>query len=266
MPDDDKQYNQYWQKKILGIEIFKIKYFTKWFLYKFLGIKLPKMKSQRHYWSTRGRVYMEEVIDTNFLDREAFFQDIFVDYLKTVSFNSLFEAGCGFGWNIKRVKDEFSHVQIGGVDFSIPQLQNSRAYMPDYNPLLTCGDCTSMPLKDNAYDVGITVGVFMNIHPDQIMNALGEMVRVCGKYVIHLEYDENNTTKELKEARSFKTNIVSHDYKAMYESLGKEVLVFQTYKDFTEQFQEFISSVDSNVTTWEDFEGPEKYIFMVVKV
>ena len=255
----------YW-KKFLGIEIFKIEYYFKWFLYRFLGIELPKLKSQRQYWAERGNSYMNEFIGENYVDREIFFQNILIEQLQPLNFDSLFEAGCGFGWNIKRVKDEFPETRIGGVDFSIPQLNFSKNYLKGYQAETYLADICSMPLKDNAYDIGISVGVFMNIHSSKILEAAKEMTRVCKKYIIHLEYDENNTTEELKKKRSFKTNIVSHDYRKLYEGLGKEVIQFQTYENFVEAYALHIKHLKNKLECWEDFEGPAKYILTVIKV
>ena len=44
------------------------------------------------------------------------------------------------------------------------------------------------------------------------------------KYIIHLEYCEDYAEKELKDRRVFKTNIVSHNYEALYKT---EALVFR---------------------------------------
>jgi ubiquinone/menaquinone biosynthesis C-methylase UbiE len=256
---------KYWNK-IFGIETFKIDYGIKNFLYRFFNIKLPKLKSQKEYWSDRGRVYMDEILSSGYLEREIFFQDMLIRKLKDLEFKSLFEAGCGFGWNIKRVKDEFPETHVGGVDFSLPQLVNSKKYMDSYNALVSRGDATQIPFCDDAFDIGITVGVFMNLHPSKIKNALKEMIRVSKKYIIHLEYDELHSTQQLINRRAFKTNIVSHDYKTLYQSLGKKVITFQSHVEFSDSYDKFQENIKSQLMDWESFEGPEKYIFMVVEI
>ncbi|MFH1092495.1 MAG: class I SAM-dependent methyltransferase, partial [Pseudomonadota bacterium] len=174
--------------------------------------------------------------------------------------------GCGFGWNIKRIKLEFPQVQVGGVDFSLPQLKNARKYMDGIPAGLVHGDACRLPFKDDAFDVGFTVGVFMNIHPKKIKAALKEMLRVSRRYVVHLEYDENRTKPALREKRAFKTNIVSHDYKGLYESLGARVIQLSTYEDFGAAYEKHARSLNTRLERWEGFEGPEKYIFVVVEV
>ena len=257
--------DRYWQK-LLGVELYKVRYYAQWFLYNFFRIKLPKLADQRNYWKDRGNVYMEEILKSGYLDREVFFQDMLVGQLKQLDFVSFFEAGSGFGWNVRRVQEEFPGVRVGGLDFSFSQLVNSKDYLQGYKIPVVNGDNCCMPLEDNAFDIGFSLGVFMNIHPEKIQAALREMLRVCRKYIIHIEYDENHTTTELKEKRAFKTNIVSHDYKKLYESVGGKVTKFLTHEEFGEAYKIHADSVGGSLDRWEGFEGPEKYIFMIVEV
>ncbi len=257
--------NNYW-KKILGIELFKVEYYTKWFLYKMFGVKLPKLNDQHGYWRDRGKVYMEEILSSGYLDREVFFQDLIINEMKEIDFQSSFEAGCGFGWNIKRVKEEFPYKRVAGLDFSLTQLRNSAKYMEGLNIPVINGDNCQMPFKDASFDIGFSLGVFMNIHPDKIKHALSEMIRVCKKYIIHIEYDEDNTKTELREKRAIKTNIISHDYKSIYEQMGKKIITFLTYNDFSEAYYEFQNNIVVSLDRWEGFEGPEKYVLIIVEL
>ncbi len=209
---------------------------------------------------------MQEILSSGYLEREIFFQTMMINYLKKIEFDSFFEAGCGFGWNIKRVKQEFPDKNVGGVDFSLSQLNNSKDYLNKIPIHVVNGDNCRLPYADNAFDVGFSLGVFMNIHPSKIKSALKEMVRVSKKFIIHLEYDENFTTPALKEKRAFKTNIVSHAYKNIYQEMGMEVIEHLTYKDFNQAYLEHQKNIVSDLDRWEGFEGAEKYIFIVVKV
>jgi len=206
------------QRKFLGIPWFKWDYKAKEFLYRRFGLRMPKLWSQHQYWLRRGKDYCDDFMRSGYERFEIFFQDLLIDELKGLDFDSFFEAGCGFGWNIRRVKSEFPDKFVGGLDFSHTQLVNGKAkYMQGMDLVLTEGAATRMPFADGAYDVGFSLGVFMNIHPARIGHAIDEMIRVCRKAVIHLEYDENHAVPELRERRAFKTNIVSHDYRALYE-------------------------------------------------
>jgi ubiquinone/menaquinone biosynthesis C-methylase UbiE len=257
--------HNYW-KIICGIPLFKIRWYFKYYLYKLLGVTLPKLKSQQSYWEYRGQVYMNEILSSGYLDREIFFQDLLINKLKELEFTSFFEAGCGFGWNIKRVKEVFPGVRVGGIDYSSTQLKSAKTYLEGMDIQLLRSDICRMPLADNAFDIGFSLGVFMNLHPGKIMSAAGEMTRVCGKYIFHLEYDQDHTTPELKEKRAFKTNIISHNYQKIYQSLGKKVLEFKTYKDFGQDYLEHSQRITTHLDRWEGFEGAEKYTWILVEI
>ncbi|MCX5884687.1 MAG: class I SAM-dependent methyltransferase [Proteobacteria bacterium] len=253
----------YW-KNFLGIPRYKIDWFFKCYIHKVFGITFDKLHDQRQYWNSRGAGYFEEVFQSQHYTYEIFFQDMFINELRSLSFENFFEAGCGFGWNVKRVKQEFPNVKIEGIDFSMPQLMNSKIYLPHIYMPAVQGDACLMPFKDKAFDIGFTLGVFMNIHPAKIEKAIDEMIRVSKKYIIHLEWDQDNTKPALREKRIFKTNIISHNYRCLYEQRGKRIIKFKTYKDFEESFNKRFKS--TKVSTWEQFEGPEKYILLVVEL
>lgn len=261
----EQNYKEYWKQK--GNAFFKVKWYWQYLLYNYLGVEPKKMADQRDYWQDRGQVYYYEMLKDGYLNHEVFYQDLLVDELKKLSWDSFFEAGCGFGWNVRRVKEEFSDKFVGGTDFSISQLLNAKDFINGLPYYMALGDNCKLPLKDNAYDVGFSLGVYMNIHPDKIEDAVQELVRVSKKYIVHIEWDENNTTEEMRKKRAFKSHIVSHDYKALYEKYGQKVIGFYTHKDFSEKYKSHINNLKvTNVDRWEGFEGPEKYILIVIEV
>lgn len=246
-------------KTFCGIKLFKVEYRLKEFLYRGFGITLPKLRDQRGYWERRGEAYRDEILISGYLEREVFFQNLILRELSAKPFDSVFEAGCGFGWNIKRVKEEFPQARVGGLDFSMPQLRNLRNYRKDTRVEVAQGDACRMPFRDGAFDVGFTLGVFMNIHPEKIPAALKEMLRVCRKRIIHLEWSESHATPELIQKRAFKTNIVSHSYDDLYAALGVHGVKVLTYKDFGQGFRNHERCISTTLDRWEGFEGPDKY-------
>ena len=244
----------------------KIDFLFKKFLYKLFRITLPKYKSQKNYWQNRGLAYMNDFFHSKYEQREIFFQNLLMENIKNLNFDSAFEAGCGFGWNLKRLQDEFPSKRIGGLDFSETQLSNGKKYCKNYDIELSQGDICNMPFKDNYFDLGFSVGVFMNIHPSKIDKAIQEILRVSKKYVVHLEYDENHAEKFLMQKRKFKTNIVSHDYKKLYENHNVKVVKFINYKDFSDKHNDFMKEINDKLETWENYwEGPSKYILIVIE-
>ena len=245
----------------------KAKDYFKQQLYSWFNIKLPKIKDQREYWENRGNNYMEDFFTHGFAERELFFQDMIIDALRDLDFNSVFEAGCGFGWNIRRCKEEFPDKFVGGLDFSWSHLSRKASqYLDGTGIPLVNGDNCCMPLGENAFDVGFSLGVFMNIHPDRIQAALREMVRVCAKYIIHVEWNQEKATEDLRKRRAFKTNIISHDYAALYRSLGQDVIQETSYEDFLGSYEQFVQTVQKDDTWWAGYEGADKYVFYLIRV
>ena len=255
------------RSKILGIESFKLEYMIKKILYQTLRIRLPKLRTQHPYWMLRGKDYMKDFFLSGYSELEIFFQDLIIAYLKELKWSSLFEAGCGFGWNLKRAKQEFPENDIGGLDFSLLQLYNGRySYFKDIPEIAVVGgDITEMPYIDNAFDIGFSLGVFMNIHKAKINKAIDEMIRVSKKYIIHFEYDENYADRELKEKRAFKTNIVSHNYYEIYKERGLKIKDFKTYKEIDPLYMKFIKKNKCDLKRWEKWEGVSKYTVIVVE-
>jgi ubiquinone/menaquinone biosynthesis C-methylase UbiE len=259
------QTKPYW-RKICGIEDFKVQYKFKELLYRCFGLTLPKQRCQRRYWDRRAVSYMDEVFDLGYHDREVFFQDMLVDSLRDLKFDSYFEAGCGFGWNIRRLKAAFPAMRGFGLDFSFTQLHaNARRYLSGCDLPLVNGDNRFMPFKDKSIDVGVSLGVFMNIHPHNIRRALSEMCRVCRKRIVHLEWDETHAGEALRRQRAFKTNIISHDYAALYREMGRRVTQVRTWRDWIGSYEDFRAGVKSRDLRWEGFEGPDKYVLVVVE-
>jgi len=254
--------SRHW-KTFCGIEWFKIEYRLKEFLFKAFGITLPKLRDQRDYWAWRGQAYRDEILTSGYLDREIFFQDLIIRELAADTYESAFEAGCGFGWNVKRVKEEFPEMRVGGLDFSLPQLRNMKTFKPNIVIGGAQADACAMPFRDDAFDVGFTLGVFMNLHPAIIRKALAEMLRVCRKRIIHVEWSTRHATPKLVAKRAFKTNIVSHDYGALYAELGVHATRILTYKDFEQDFRKHERSVAGHLNRWEGFEGADKYTVYV---
>ena len=121
----EKNWSSFWNdKKIFGVELFKISFLFKKYLWILLRIKLPKVKNQKIHWnSTRGEVYKDEFLNSNYHKIETFYQDYFIQIIKKLKFQSVLELGCGFGWNLIRIDREFE-CSIYGIDFSKSQIEN----------------------------------------------------------------------------------------------------------------------------------------------
>ena len=262
----DKNWNQYWKnKKILNIELFKVSFLFKKYLWMFFKLKFPKMKSQKFYWNTRGTVYKDEFFQSNYDKIEIFYQNYFIQILKKLKFESVLELGSGFGWNLKRINNEFKCQKISGIDFSKPQIENSKAFLNNEKIDITEGDIENLPYENNSFDLLFTFGVMMNVHKSKVDKVIEEAIRVSKKYIIHVEPNSDYYTKELRSNRIFKTNIVSHNLLEIYKSKGVSNEFFSTYKNFVKDFEAFKENIEFKNKRWEPIEDCSKYTFLVFK-
>lgn len=255
----------YWEKKIFGIEVFKFEYFFKKYLFLLFRIKLPKLDNQKNYWTRRGTVYMDEFFDSNYNYYEKFFQDMIIDNLKNLKFDTICEAGSGFGWNLKRIKDEFPDSKVEGLDLSETQIENSKKYLKNYDIKISHSDIKKMPYSNDKFDVMFALGNFQNINKKYINDSIDEMIRVSKRYIIHVDSDERYYSNKLFFNRVFKTNIISHNYKEIYEKKGLKILKFLTAEDFKNDHDIYLKKINFKNKRWEKFEGPSKYILLIVE-
>jgi hypothetical protein len=92
-PDGNLNATGAW-KRIFGLEWFKIDYTLKRWLYRLFGLTMPKLKDQSEYWMRRGLVYREEILNSGYLEREVFFQNLIMDRIG----RCIGGGGGGGGW------------------------------------------------------------------------------------------------------------------------------------------------------------------------
>ena len=173
------------------------------------------------------------------------------------------ELGCGFGWNLSRIREELD-VNIYGIDFSNTQLDNAKFFLKDDSKIfLKQGNITELPYKENSIDVLFSFGVFMNLHKNIINKAIDEAIRVSKKYIVHVEPINEFYTKKLFENRVFKTNIISHDYINLYKDRGLKLKIFLSHKNLEDEHSKFMEKINSNFKRWEPMEDCSKYTFSV---
>ena len=66
---------------------------------------------------------MNEQFDKKFQENE---ENKFIEYLKNIEFNTVFEFGCGFGRMTKLILDNFDINDYTAIDVSIDQINNAK--------------------------------------------------------------------------------------------------------------------------------------------
>ena len=97
---------------------------------------------------------------------------------------NILEIGCNKGYNL-RCMDEGTH-KLFGVDINYTATNFCRRFLPWLNVFE--GSVFDLPFKDGWFSLCFTVGVLIHIPPAQIRDAMAEIVRCSGKYILCAEY------------------------------------------------------------------------------
>jgi ubiquinone/menaquinone biosynthesis C-methylase UbiE len=150
------------------------------------------------------------------MERAAFGEKVLLDVLRGLEFRTYTEVGCGFGRILKRVVDTFAPNAVG-VDLSLDQLREARAYVPTAAGRLAAGVAERLPLRDGSTDLVLASEVLMHLDPEQVATAIREMARVTRRYIVSVDWYENFMVGE-----QVQHNFV-HDYSALYAREGFSV-------------------------------------------
>jgi ubiquinone/menaquinone biosynthesis C-methylase UbiE len=130
---------------------------------------------------------------------------------------SLLEVGCGFGRNIKYItKNYIAPLSITGIDFSNTMLAQAKKYLASI-PIkkrrlinLKNADILNLPFPTSSFDVILCHGVLMHIKPQNINQAVKELLRVTKKSLILVE--QNDTIKPQSDKPYQKINYFTYAY------------------------------------------------------
>ncbi len=165
----------------------------------------------QEFWNSWGHTFMDDPWQVKLHSQHKWF----LEEIKRIKPTSFLEVGCGFGRNIKfLLEKKYDPSSITGVDISKVMLQKAKTYLP--SPVtLKQADVSSLPFKNNQFDLVFTHGVLMHVSREQVKKSIHECIRVSKKYCIFIEqnYGGNEYT-------------FIHNYKKL---LGKERGIIDKY-------------------------------------
>ena len=193
------------------------------------------------YWEKRGKTYPNEFEKLG-LKRTILFKIqkfIFKKQIKKLSPTQLLDIGCGFG-RLFNIYQKYSHNFVG-IDISLSMLMHAKNRKKSFKGCsLIRGTVTSLPFKENAFDLVLTTEVLLHVPPKEIENALLEISRVAKEFVLNLEFFQKKRPKQL-----FPHNFL-HDYPGIYKKIGLKCIqttkiplnnqfIFICQKDFSKK-------------------------------
>src|SRR3972149_1670587 len=157
------------------------------------------------YWNKRGRCYINEVVPNN----NKQIQKI-ITYLKTITFDSVLEIGCGYGRLTKEIINTFKTPDYTAIDLSMVQILNAKKYVNNYKINFinsSLGDYDS----DKKYDLVFACEVFLHIPPKELRNFIVKAINYSKKHLIHIDPLFVNPINFSNKTHDFR-----HDYDKIY--------------------------------------------------
>jgi len=121
--------------------------------------------------------------------------------LEKESFNSLVDIGCGDGRLVLEIKNNFSSLEILGIDYSKRAIQLAQSMNPygDYKQL----DILTQSVEKK-FDVGVLMEVFEHINPElgeKFVQAIAKLLKPQG--LLYVTVPHINKAVEYKHYRHF---------------------------------------------------------------
>lgn len=106
--------------------------------------------------------------------------------LKELKFDSVLEVGCGAGANLCRIATEHPGVMCGGIDINEDAVKETLKHF-----VATVGEVENIEREDKSIDMILTDACLIYVPPGKIETAVNEMLRVARKYIVMVEWHNN---------------------------------------------------------------------------
>lgn len=179
----------------------------------------------KSYWTKEGEQYFNNYsnMSKDIMIRYETQADLIVKFLADLEFNSVCEAGCGFGRITKRILDRFeiSKENYLAFDLSPDQIHKASELVGDRAEVRNC----SIEEMDASrqFDLVLASEVLMHIPHEHIKNNIIKLVDLSSKYIVNIDWKETDSKKS-----SFCN--FAHDYAKIYKQLGLRVQSFDLDK------------------------------------
>ena len=213
----NKYFLKYWNK-------------TRDFIYRCIRHPSISPSTTNKYWNWRGKIYHSQVISNGTTDRimDERLEKV-ISLIQKYGIHSVIEVGCGFGWNLVKIRRVNEDIKLVGIDFSKSQLEKAIELYGDENIDFTEASAFDIPFDKSSFDVVFTHGVMEFIHPDLLESTLKEMLRISNKYILHIDrHYLDADMDELAVINSKKSQHFCHDIVGEYQKICNLEVLYQT--------------------------------------
>lgn len=165
------------------------------------------------YWTERGKYYQAQYKHDS---KKQIQEEALLSSLKSLSFSSVLEIGCGFGRITKLLISNFPTVDYTAVDLSPDQIKNAKKYTDSKNVQFLVCDIQSFN-SEKKYDLVIACEVLLHIKPEEIGDVIKKLLTLSNRYLVHVDWYENNPPSKVA------SHNFMHNYPQIYQELGKDM-------------------------------------------
>jgi pseudaminic acid biosynthesis-associated methylase len=103
------------------------------------------------------------------------------------------EVGCNIGLQLRLLERANPGLEFHGLEPQPYALEQARAHSPGMH--FHQGTAFALPFPDRSFDLVMTHGVLIHIHPKDLPRAIGEIHRVSRRYILCHEYFAPDTVE-----------------------------------------------------------------------
>lgn len=173
---------------------------------------LKSTEQHKRYWAERQIDWKTSYFDTH----DHPHRELIVRLLKTIPFKSLLEVGCASGPNLYKIRQNFPHAELGGVDVSEAAVHEGRKHLPGVS--LEVGSADDIFFSDKSTDVLLTDMALIYVGPMNIDKSIKEIKRVTRSYAMFVEFHSESWLK--RTALRFASGYNAYDYKKLLSKHG----------------------------------------------
>ena len=153
-------------------------------------MRIPGLKSTKYwrgYWRNRKDIDWHQAYFTP----EHPHRNVIIEHLKRFKFRSVLEVGCATGANLFKIKQNFPHSDIGGMDWSANAIEEAKKMLPKAT-VLQVGEAMDIYISDKGADILLSDMCYIYLDKKNFHKALGEARRVARNGIVFCEFHHEN--------------------------------------------------------------------------
>jgi len=166
------------------------------------------------YWHDRGKIYLEQFRDKP-AHEKAFFkyqEESLLNLVKSYSFSSILEVGCGFGRFTKILSENFKPERYVALDLSPNQIEKAKKYVQDERINFICKPIQDFESEEK-FDLVFASEVLMHISFSDIGDIIKKLASLSANKIITIDWFDNQNMGKDSGGYCF-----MHDYEQLFLS------------------------------------------------